>query len=131
VDCIIRQSKNWARIYSKLSSFTRIKPAEYLRQIAPAVTGLGLCHDGEVIALEPENAPKLAASAEVLRRDSQSEDSSRRCSAGFAKARRAMRNSSAPDWTWMPNRSFIIPSAMESWRSQLERIQSAGSEYRQ
>jgi len=36
----------------------RLTSAEYLRPIARPVTGEGRCYDGEVIALEPENAPK-------------------------------------------------------------------------
>jgi hypothetical protein len=73
VDRVIRQSKELGPNYSKLNSFTRITPAEYLRQIAPAVTDDGLCYEGEVIALEPENAPKLAAAVEALRHDSKPE----------------------------------------------------------
>jgi len=68
VDRIIRQYKDLGPNFSKLSCFTRIKPAEY-RLIAGAVTDDGLAYSGEVIALEPENAPKLAEAVEALRRD--------------------------------------------------------------
>jgi hypothetical protein len=60
VDRIIRQFKELGPNYCKLSSFTRIKPAEY-RLISAAVSDDGLAYGGEVIALEPENAPIPAA----------------------------------------------------------------------
>jgi len=69
VDRVIRQFKELGPNFCKLNSFTRIKPAEY-RLIAAAVTEDGLSFSGEVIALEPENAPKLAEAVEALRRDS-------------------------------------------------------------
>src|SRR5579862_1975426 len=68
VDRIIRQFKELGPNFSKLSSFTRIKPTEY-RLIAAAVSDDGLAWGGEVIALEPENAPRLAEAVEALRRD--------------------------------------------------------------
>jgi hypothetical protein len=75
-----------------LSCFTRIKPAEY-RLIAGAVTEDGLSYWGEVIALEPENAPKLAEAVEALRRDSIPEanpvDAAEQA---FAKAGKAMKS---------------------------------------
>ncbi|MGA1995551.1 MAG: hypothetical protein ABSH45_07200, partial [Bryobacteraceae bacterium] len=42
--------------------------------IAGALTGEGLSYGGEVIALEPENAPQLAEAVEALRRDSVKEE---------------------------------------------------------
>jgi len=69
VDRIIRQSKELGPDYSKLSCFTRITPAEY-RLIAGAVTEDGLAYGGEVIPLEPENAPKLTQAVEALCHDS-------------------------------------------------------------
>jgi hypothetical protein len=95
VDRVIRQFKELGPNFCKLSCFTRIKPAEY-RLIAGAITGGGLCYGGEVIALEPENAPKLAEAVEALRRD---------CGAGtnpidpaqqaFAKAAKAVESAVA------------------------------------
>jgi len=67
VDRVIRQFKELGPDFSKLSCFTRIEPAEY-RPTAAAVTANGLACGGEVIALEPENAPKLAEAVETLRR---------------------------------------------------------------
>lgn len=55
--------------FSKLNSFTRIKPAEY-RLIATAVTEEGVCYDGQVIPMDAENAPKLAEAVEALCRES-------------------------------------------------------------
>ncbi|MGO9894293.1 MAG: hypothetical protein ACLPX8_08795 [Bryobacteraceae bacterium] len=69
VDRVIRQFRALGPNLSKLSCFTPIRPAEY-RLIAEAITEDGLCYGGEVIALEPENAPKLAEAVEALRRDS-------------------------------------------------------------
>ena len=69
VDRIIRQYKDLGPDFTRLSCFARIKPAEY-RLIAGAITEEGLAYGGEVIALEPENATKLAAAVEALRRDS-------------------------------------------------------------
>ena len=68
VDRIIRQFKELGPTYCKLRAFTRIKPAEY-RLIAASVTEDGLSYGGKVIALEPENAPRLAEAVEALRCD--------------------------------------------------------------
>jgi hypothetical protein len=90
VDRIIRQFKELGANYCKLSSFTRIKPAEY-RLIAASVTDEGLAYGGEVIALEPENAPKLAEAVETLRRDCTPEaDPVDPAEQALAKALRAM-----------------------------------------
>ena len=95
VDRIIRQFKELGPNYSKLSSFTRIKPAEY-RLIAAAVTEDGLCYGDEVIALEPENAPKLAEAVEALRGDAiQETDPVDPAEQAFAKAERAMKSAVA------------------------------------
>jgi hypothetical protein len=95
VDRIIRQFKELGANYCKLSSFTRIKPAEY-RLIAASVTEDGLCYGGEVIALEPENAPKLAEAVEALRCDAiQETDPVDPAEQAFAKAERAMKSALA------------------------------------
>jgi hypothetical protein len=95
VDRVIRQFKELGPNYCKLTSFVRIKPAEY-RLIAAAVTEDGLCYDGEVIALEPENAPKLAQAVEALRRDATPETSPVDPSEqAFAKAEKAMKSALA------------------------------------
>ncbi len=81
--------------FAKLSSFTRIKPAEY-RLIAGAVTEDGISYGGEVIALEPQNAPKLAVAVEVLRRDSVPEtDPVESVAQVLARAGRAMQSAVA------------------------------------
>jgi hypothetical protein len=95
VDRIIRQFKELGPNYCKLSSFTRIKPADY-RLIAAAVTEDGLAYGGEVIALEPENAPKLAEAVEALRRDSTPEaEAVDPADLAFAKAEKAMKSALA------------------------------------
>ena len=73
VDRVIRQFQQLGPNLYKLSCFTNIKPAEY-SLIAGALTGEGLSYVGEVIALEPENAPQLAEAVEALRRDSVKEE---------------------------------------------------------
>jgi hypothetical protein len=95
VDRIIRHYKELGPNYCKLSCFTRIKPAEY-RLIAAAVTDEGLAYGGEVIALEPENAPKLAEAVEALRRDcTQETEPADPAEQAFAKAERAMKSALA------------------------------------
>ena len=92
VDRVIRQFKELGPNFCRLTSFTRIKPAEY-RLISAAVTDDGLCYDGEVIALEPENAPKLAEAVDALRRDATPEtEPLDPAEQAFAKAERAMKS---------------------------------------
>jgi hypothetical protein len=92
VDRVIRQFKELGPNFSKLNCFTRIKPAEY-RAIAAAVTDDGLSYGGEVIALESENAPKLAEAVEALRRDSIAEtDQADPAEHAFTKAEKAMKS---------------------------------------
>jgi len=133
VDRVIRQARELGPNYSKLNSFTRIKPAEYVRQIAPAVTDDGLCYGGEVIALEPENAPKLAAAVFALRRESRPEThAADPAEQAFAKAGRAMQSAVAEFQRLQAmdldaEQRSILLSAVESWRSQLDRIRIAES----
>jgi hypothetical protein len=95
VDRIIRQYNQLGPNFSKLTCFTRIKPAEY-RLIAGAVTEDGLAYGGEVIALEPENAPKLAEAVEALRRDATPEAApADPAEQAFAKAEKAMKSAVA------------------------------------
>ena len=95
VDRIIRQYNELGPNFSKLACFTRIKPAEY-RLIAGAVTEEGLAYGGEVIALEPENAPKLAEAVEALRRDGVCQTNpSDPAERAFAKAGKAMKSAIA------------------------------------
>src|SRR5208337_1115848 len=92
VDRVIRQYKELGPNFAKLTCFTRIKPAEY-RLIAGAVTEDGLAYGGEVIALESENAPKLAEAVEALRRDCAPEtDPADPAERAFAKAGKAMKS---------------------------------------
>jgi hypothetical protein len=58
--------------YFELAQLTRITPEEY-RAIAPAVTEKVLHVNGEAIALISENAEKVAAAVEELRRTAASE----------------------------------------------------------
>jgi hypothetical protein len=92
VDRVIRQFKELGPNFSKLNCFTRIKAAEY-RAIAAAVTDDGLSYGGEVIALESENAPKLAEAVEAFRRDSIAEtDQADPADQAFTKAEKAMKS---------------------------------------
>jgi len=72
-DRLIRQFQQLGPNFCKLSSFTRIRPADY-RLIAGALTDGGLSYDGDVIPLEPGNAPKLTQAVEALRRDSAAQE---------------------------------------------------------
>jgi hypothetical protein len=95
VDRVIRQFKQLGPNLYKLSCFTRIKPAEY-NLIAGALSEDGLSYSGEVIALEPENAPKLAEAVEALRRDSLvEEDPDRLAGHALDKVDRALRSAIA------------------------------------
>ena len=95
VDRIIRQFKELGPDFCKLSCFTRIKPEEY-RLISGAITEDGLAYGGEVIALEPENAPKLAEAVEALRRDSAPQaDPVDPVTHAFAKAEKAVKSAIA------------------------------------
>jgi len=95
VDRVIRQFQQLGPNLYKLSCFTRIKPAEY-NLIGGALTGEGLAYGGEVIALEPENAPQLAEAVEALRRDSvQEADPGDLAEQSLDKADRAMKSAIA------------------------------------
>jgi hypothetical protein len=127
VDRIIRQFKELGPNFSKLSCFTRIKPAEY-RLIAGAVTEDGLAWGGEVIALEPENAPKLTEAVEALRRDSVPEPNPvDPAEQAFAKARKAMHTAIAEFQRLQAmnldcmGRSNLL-AALETGRSELDMI---------
>jgi len=54
--------------YFDLAQLTGISPDEY-RAIAPAIKDQAIHHDGQVIALLPENTEKLAAAVSELRRE--------------------------------------------------------------
>jgi hypothetical protein len=91
VDRIIRQYKELGPAFAKLNSFTQIKPSEY-RRIAGAITEDGLAFGGEVIALEPENAPQLAEAVQALRTDATAEaDSPDSAEQAFAKAEKSVK----------------------------------------
>lgn len=95
VDRIIRQYRELGPAFCKLNSFTRIKPAEY-RMISGAVTEDGLAYGGEVIALDAENAPRLADAVEALRRDCVVETNPvDQAEQAFAKANKAVKSAVA------------------------------------
>jgi len=129
VDRVIRQSRELGSNFAKLSSFTRIKPAEY-RQIASAVTDVGLSYGGEVIALGPENAPKLAAAVEALRRDSPETQPADTTEQAFTKAARAI-HSAITEFQRLQSMELDIEgrskllNALESCRNELDRIHSS------
>src|SRR5271157_2782887 len=127
VDRVVRQFKELGPNFSKLTSFTRIKPAEY-RLIAGAVTEDGLAYGGEVIALESENASKLAGAVEALRRDCTPETSPiDPVEQAFAKAGKAMK-SAVREFQRLQTMKLNdlgrmkLRSALESCRNQLDRI---------
>jgi hypothetical protein len=76
--------------YARLTSFIRIKPAEY-RLIAAAVSEEGVSCHGEVIPMEPGNAPRLAQAVEALRRECAPEPPPPdRAAQAFAKAEKSL-----------------------------------------
>jgi hypothetical protein len=128
VDRVIRQYTALGPNFSKLNCFTRIKPAEY-RLISEAVTDDGLAYGGEIIALEPENATKLAEAVEALRRDCTPETNPvDPAEQSFAKAGRAMQSAIAEFQRLQAmnldtlGRSKLL-GAVESGRRQLDVIQ--------
>jgi hypothetical protein len=64
---IIRQLEEFGPAYFEVAQITRISPAVY-RAIAPAVQDHRIEHDGETIALVPENQEKVAAAIASLRK---------------------------------------------------------------
>jgi hypothetical protein len=67
VERLIRTYERLGPNLVRLSAYARIKPSEY-NLFDPLVSEEGLAHDGQTIPLEPENAPRLAAAVEALRR---------------------------------------------------------------
>jgi len=127
VDRVIRQYKELGPGFSKLAGFTRIKAAEY-RLIAGAVTENGLTFGGEVIALESENAAKLAEAVEALRRDCTPETvPADPANQAFAKAEKATK-SAVTEFQRLNAMKLDdlgrmkLRSALESCRNQLDRI---------
>jgi hypothetical protein len=66
-DRIIRQLEEFGAGYFALAAVTGVTPPEY-RLIAGAVSEQGVSHGGETIPILPENAPRLTAAIEDLRR---------------------------------------------------------------
>ena len=64
---VIRQLEEFGSTYFEVAQLTRISPATY-RAIAPAIQDQTLHHNGEAIALVPENAGKVAAAVAEMRK---------------------------------------------------------------
>ena len=64
---LIKLLEEFGETYFTISQATRISPQTY-RAIAPAIRDNALHVDGEAIALTEENAPRIAAAVEALRR---------------------------------------------------------------
>jgi hypothetical protein len=126
-DRLIRQHKQLGQGYDKLNSFVKITPSEY-RLIAAAVTEDGVSCGGEIIPMEPENAPQLARAVEALRTQSAvPEPPPDPVANAFAKAEKAVQTALA-EFTRlqaMPldeeaRQRLVV--AVESSRSHLDRI---------
>jgi hypothetical protein len=65
-DRLIRQHEEFGDAYFRLSEIARISPETY-RKIASQVSDEGLEFDGRILALTPENAPKIRAAIQTLR----------------------------------------------------------------
>jgi hypothetical protein len=130
VDRLIRQFKELGPDYARLSSFTRITPAEY-RRIARVITDDGLSYGGELIPLECENATKLGKAIEALRRDwSQAADPIDPVEQAFAKAEKAMRSAVAEFQKLQAMKleaegRLKLITALENGRSQLDLLQAS------
>jgi hypothetical protein len=64
---LIRLLDEFGPKYFLVAQFTRLSPATY-RALAPAIEGDKLNHNGEAIALIPENAGKVAAAVAEIRK---------------------------------------------------------------
>lgn len=64
---IIRLLEEFGPTYFEVAQLTRISPATY-RAIAPSIRDQALHHNGDAIALIPENAEKVAAAVADLRK---------------------------------------------------------------
>jgi hypothetical protein len=64
---LINLMEEFGSAYFEVAQLTRISPATY-RAIAPSIDDQGLHHNGEAIALIPENAEKVAAAVADLRK---------------------------------------------------------------
>jgi hypothetical protein len=64
---IIRNLEEFGPVYFDVAQFTRISPEAY-RAIAPSISDQGLNSNGEVIALIPENAERVAAAVTEMRK---------------------------------------------------------------
>ncbi len=64
---VIRYLEEFGPSYFEVAQLTRISPATY-RAIAPAIQDQALHHNGEAIALIPENAEKVTAAVAALRK---------------------------------------------------------------
>jgi len=67
-DTIIHRLEEFGPAYFILAQATGIKPEEY-RRISGAVHGQALLHAGEEIPINADNAPRLNAAIEALRRE--------------------------------------------------------------
>ncbi len=118
VDRVIRQCKEPRPGFSKLSCFTRIKPAEY-GLTAAAVPEDALAGGGELIAWEPEKAPKPSRpwkrSAAIAHRNRPTSIPPKRpCRRPVGRCSRPSRNSSGcKPWTWVPKGRLQRRSALE------------------
>jgi hypothetical protein len=68
---IIRLLDEFGPRYFEMAQLTRISPKTY-RAIAASIDEKGLNHNGEAIALIPENATKVAAAVAALRKTAES-----------------------------------------------------------
>ena len=64
---MIRNLEEFGPNYFVLAQITQVSPTTY-RAIAPSIHDEALHHDGEAIALIPENAEKVAAAVAEMRR---------------------------------------------------------------
>jgi hypothetical protein len=96
-DRIIRNYEEFGPDYFAIAQVTGISANEY-RRIGPSVRNHALLHAGEEIPIELENATRLVAAVDALRREPAVEEPAPSAGAAaeparsFAKAERAFRN---------------------------------------
>lgn len=63
---LLRTYRDQGPLLARLNCFNRIKPKEYVL-FAALLSEDGLSYDGEIIGLEPQNAPGLAQAVQAIR----------------------------------------------------------------
>ena len=112
-DQIIQNLEEFGPDYFVIAQVTGISANEY-RRISGSVSNHALLHAGDEIPIEVENAPRLVAAVEALRREAAvapapPADATAEASRCFAKAERALRTA----WTEL-DKLHVMPLDMDA-----------------